>query len=99
MRLVFRSGEVQWAGPMRRTLMLTLRASSSTKCLKWLYMRDVGAKAGVQFDIRAQGFDTRFVQIEPAPVLFPQHRSALPFALPTRASQHRPLVTRQSHSW
>ncbi len=79
--LVFRSGEVQSAAIQARVDLDVARLELDKVLEGGLYIRNVGAKAGVQFDIQAQGFDARFVQIEPAPVLFPGAEKRVAFRI------------------
>jgi hypothetical protein len=44
-------------------------------------IKNAGDKAGVQFVVEVQGWDTRFIQIEPGPVLFPQVEKRCSFRL------------------
>lgn len=69
--LVFRSGEMQSAAIQARIDLAGTRLELDRPLEGGIYIRNAGDKAGVQFEIQAQGFDPRFVQLEPGPVLFP----------------------------
>ncbi len=51
-------------------------------------IKNGGDKAGVQFAVEVQGWDPRFIQMEPGPVLFPQVEKRCSFRL---IHPHKPL--------
>jgi hypothetical protein len=89
--LVFRSGQVQSAAIQARVELAGTRLELDRPLEGSLYVRNTGDKAGVQFEVQVQGFDTHFVQIDPGPVLFPGVEKRVAFQL-THPRQSTPLA-------
>ncbi len=79
--IVYRSGDMQSAAIEARVDLDQNRLEVDRPLEGGLYIRNVGNKAGVQFDVQVQGFDPRFLQIEPGPVLFPGAEKRVGFHL------------------
>ena len=70
-QLVFRSGDQQ-TGSIHARIDLPATTLELNKPLDGaILILNAGDKAGVQFEVEVQGMDSRFVQMEPGPVLFP----------------------------
>ncbi len=79
--LVFHGGDVTSAQIQARLEVPNPRLTLDQPLEGALYIRNGGDKAGVQFVVEVQGIDSRFVQVESGPVLFPGMEKRVAFRI------------------